>query len=110
MVEIIFMANDKNDKKKEPGIRSVYNPSQKEKDIVRHVYDRYYAMKDNPKRQEAEKEWDKAERNWDQAESEDHVFEDWQADYFVPLTTGIVEDILEEMVEQSPRPIVLPLS
>ncbi|MFA6069761.1 MAG: hypothetical protein WC810_14355 [Janthinobacterium sp.] len=100
------MAKDK----KEPGIRSLYKPTEKEKDITAHVYARYLKMKDNNKRKDIEKEWDKAERNWDQSESDDHVFEDWQADYFVPLTTGIVENILEEMVDQSPRPIILPLS
>lgn len=98
------------EKKETPEIRSIYKPSKEEERVIKHVYDRYHSMKDNPKRQAIVKEWDKAEANWDQAEYEDHDYEDWQAKYFVPLTTGIVEDILEEMVDQSPQPIILPLS
>jgi len=98
------------DIKKEPKIYKYYHPSDKEKESIAHVYDRYYSMKDNPARKDAEKEWDKAETAWDQACKDDEKLEEWQADYYVPLTTSTVEQILSEMVDQSPRPILLPLS
>lgn len=95
-------------KEKEPKIRQYYKPSEKEEDLISHVYKRYYSMKDNPQRQDAEKEWDKGEKAWDQFCKEDEDLDDWQADYYVPQTTAIVESILSEMVDQSPRPIILP--
>ena len=95
---------------KEPKIRKYYKPNEKEEASIAHVYDRYYAMKDNPARLDAEKEWDKAETAWDQASKDDEKLEEWQADYYVPLTTSTVEQILSEMVDQSPQPILLPLS
>ena len=95
---------------REPKIYKYYKPSDKEKASIAHVYDRYYAMKDNPARADAEKEWDKAETAWDQCSKDDEKLEEWQADYYVPLTTATVEQILSEMVDQSPRPILLPLS
>lgn len=98
------------DKPKEPRIRLIYKPTDEEKRIIDHVYTRYYAMRDAPQRKEAEKEWDKAEAAWDQAEEAGKFFEDWQAQYYVPLTTGVIEQILSEMIDQSPRPLILPLS
>jgi hypothetical protein len=97
-------------KKKEPKIRQYYKPDEKEAASIEHVYNRFYRMKDNPKRIEAEKEWDKGEQAWDQCNKEEEGMEEWQADYYVPLTTATVEQILSEMIDQSPRPIILPLS
>jgi len=95
---------------KEPKIRKYYKPSDEEKESIAHVYKRYYAMKDNPARADVEKEWDKAEKAWDQCSKQEEGLEEWQADYYVPLTTSTVEQILSEMIDQSPRPIILPLS
>lgn len=96
--------------KKEPKIRQYYKPDEKEEELISMVYDRFDSMKDNPKRQEAETEWNNAQKAWDQVQEDDENLEDWQADYFVPLTTGVVESALSEMLDQSPRPIILPRS
>ena len=96
--------------KKEPKIRQYYKPSDKEEELLAHVYDRYRSMKDNPQRHDAEAEWDEGEKAWDQANEEAKNLEEWQADYYVPMTTAIVESILSEMIDQSPRPIILPRS
>lgn len=98
------------DNVKDPEIRQIYKPLAKEEEMIDHVYDRFNSMKDNTQRAEIEKEWDRGERAWDQAEAEDRELEDWQADYYVPLTTGVVESMLSEMIAKSPRPIILPLS
>lgn len=96
--------------KKEPKIRKYYKPSEKEAQSIEHVYTRYVSMKDNPHRTDAVKEWDESEKAWDQYSKIDEKLEEWQAKYYVPLTTSTVEQILSEMVDQSPRPIILPLS
>lgn len=98
------------DKKEEPKIRQYYKPDEQEEKILRHVYDRFRSMKDNPQRKEAEDEWNNAEKAWDQIRHQDEQLEEWQANYYVPLTTGIVESTLSEMLDQSPRPIILPRS
>lgn len=98
------------DTKKVPKIREYYKPSPKEEESLQFVYTRFTSMKDNPKRQDAIKEWDAGERAWDQYSKADERLEEWQADYYVPLTTSTVEQILSEMIDQSPRPIILPLS
>ena len=95
-------------KSKEPEIRKAYKPSERDEEAIKHVYDRYYAMRDNPQRQDFISDCDRAEKAWDQLSKEDEYLEDWQADYFVPLTTAVVESILSEMVDQSPRPLILP--
>lgn len=96
--------------KKEPKIRTYYKPSGKEEELLDMSYTRYYAMKDSPQRTDIVKEWDAGEKAWDQYVSEDKNMEDWQATYFVPLTTAVVESTVSEMVDQSPRPIILPRS
>ena len=95
-------------KNKQSKIRQYYRPNKKEEELLGYVYDRYYNMKDNPQRQEAEEEWDKGEKAWDQFSKESEDLEEWQANYYVPMTTAVVESILSEMVDQSPRPIILP--
>jgi len=96
--------------KPEPKIRKYYKPSDAEEKSIEHVYDRFRSMRDNPLRQEAVKQWDAGEMAWDQYEKQDEKLEEWQAKYYVPLTTSTVEQILSEMVDQSPQPILLPLS
>lgn len=95
-------------KNKKAKIRQYYQPNKKEEELLAHVYDRYYNMKDNPQRQDAENEWDKGEKAWDQFSKDTEDLEEWQANYYVPMTTAVVESILSEMVDQSPRPIILP--
>jgi hypothetical protein len=94
----------------DPKIRKFYKPTDKEEELISHVYTRYYEMKDNDDRQKAEKEWDAGEKAWDQYEKESENLEEWQAKYYVPLTTSVVESTLSEMIDQSPRPIILPRS
>lgn len=88
-------------------INSKYKPSDKEQDIREWVYKRYQQMKDSPERQQMEKIWDKSEKAWE-AYRKPLEDDEWQSNYFIPLTTSVVESILGEMVEQNPRPLILP--
>ena len=97
-------------KKEDSKIRKYYSPSEKEEEILEHVYDRYRSMKDNPQRLNAVNEWDRSQQAWDQYSKQDEELEEWQAKYYVPLTTATVESILAEMLDKSPSPIVLPRS
>lgn len=95
-----------NDKAK---INSAYHPSDKEQELRKWVYQRYYDMQYAPARQRAEKKWEQGEKSWD-AYRKERDPDDWQSDYYIPLTTGVVESILAETVDQSPRPLILPRS
>lgn len=98
-----------NYKKSDNSIRHKYKPSSEEEAIIRHIYDRYYAMKWSPYRLMMEKEWEAGERAWE-AYRRELAEDEWQSNYFIPLTTGVVESVLAEVVEQKQRPFYLPLS
>lgn len=97
------------EEKKEKGIRLNYNPSDEEKEKIKHVYNRLEDMKMSPDRQKAQKKWDEAERQWE-AYREPKAADRWQSNHYVPLTTSIVETALAEMVDQTERPLILPRS
>ena len=94
---------------KAPEIRNQYKPSDKEYEDLHYVYNRYQAMKESPDRTEAESNWDKWERQyegWRTAKPTGST--EWQSNHVVPITSAIVEAALSEMVDQSPRPLILP--
>lgn len=90
-----------------PKILQFYNPTDKEKGARTRVYDRYRAMKDNPERLRMEREWDAGEKAWD-ALRQERLDDDWQSNYFIPLTTSVIESILAEFIDQRLRPFILP--
>jgi hypothetical protein len=92
-----------------PGIRDVYKPSEKQLNILKHVYRRFYQIRDSSKRGKLIAHWDSAIKNWEAFRPEKKE-KDWQSNYFIPLTTSVVESVLSEMVDQTPRPIILPRS
>lgn len=83
-----------------------YKPTGKELDIRNWVYDRFRAMRDNPKRKEAEEEWKKGREQWE-ALRKDRGEDEWQSNHYVPLTTAVVETAMSEILDQSPRPMIL---
>ena len=93
----------------EPKIRSIYQPRGKEKTQLKRVYDRFEEMKNTRQDNSGgiETKWDTWEKNWEAYRKEKEEG-DWQTNYFVPLTTAIIEQLLAEMVDQTPRPLILP--
>jgi hypothetical protein len=103
------MATPKLDKK-EPTIRSVYNPQDKELETLQHVYTRYYQMKDYRQGVKGpmnyDDAWDKWEKQWESyrpPKDED----DWTSNIYVPMTSSIVEAMLAEVIELNLRPFVV---
>ncbi len=92
--------------KEEPKIRQFYVPSEKEKKLLKMVYDRHWAMKNAPDRKKMEKVWDKAMEQWE-AHRPDREANAWQSNHYVPLTTAIVETALAEMEDQNSKPLIL---
>jgi hypothetical protein len=92
-----------------PLIRTEYAPTGKEADVLKHVYKRYYEIRNDPKRTQVMTEIQRWRRNWEALRNERDP-NDWQSNYFIPLTTSVVEQLLAEMIDQEPRPIILPRS
>ncbi len=92
---------------KNPPINKIYKPDEKEQNMREWVYKRYLEMKDSEERTKAETVWTNAEKAWE-AYREERSDDEWQSNYFIPLTTSVVESILSEMVDQNPRPLILP--
>ena len=90
-------------------IRNEYEPDGKEADVLKNVYRRYYEIRDDPKRNDLMANIERWRRNWEAFRSPKNV-DDWQSNYFIPLTTSVIEQLLAEMIDQNPRPIILPLS
>jgi|CXWL01.1.fsa_nt_gi hypothetical protein len=90
---------------KTPTIRSYYNPSDEEKKTIQRVYQRKKDMEMGTDRSEAAKNWDKWRKQWEACR--EPVGDDWQSNHYVPMTTAVVESILAEVVDQTPRPIIM---
>lgn len=98
-------------KQKEPSIRKVYNPQGEEKDVLEHVYNRYWRMRDARNGSQGgyynvEGDWDKWEKQWN-AYRPPKDADDWQSNIYIPLTTSIIEAQLAEVIEQAPMPWVI---
>lgn len=96
--------------KKEPTIRKVYNPQGKELDTLRHVYQRYWDMRDARQGTRGgynfESDWDKWEKQWN-AYRPPKDSDDWKSNIFIPITTSVIEAQLSEIIEQTLRPWVI---
>lgn len=92
---------------KQAKINKVYTPSDKEQFYRKHVYDRKTDMEDAEERVRALKIWDNAEKQWEQYRAEKDR-DDWSSNYYVPLTTAVVESAISEMVDLMPAPFVMP--
>lgn len=92
-----------------PEINKLYEPTDKEQNVREWVYKRYEEMKSSQERQDAEKVWIAGEKAWE-AKRDERNDDEWQSNYYIPLTTSVIESILAEMIDQNPRPLILPRS
>lgn len=82
-----------------------YRPSRKESPLRRQIWDRFNAMKRDPLRLEAEKQWDlgmKMYRMW--APERDQ--RDWRADIVLPDGFSAVQSYLQETIVNRHRPVI----
>lgn len=92
---------------KEPNIRVEYKIEGVEKDMLERIYKRYDAMKSSDERKKAEQEWERGRKQWE-AMREPRGDDEWQSNHYVPMTTSVVESALSEIIDQSPKPLILP--
>jgi len=82
-----------------------YRPSKKDSPMRRIIWDRYNEMKDDPLRQEAEKQWDlgdKMYRMW----APERDTRDWRADVILPDGFSAVQSHMQETINLRPRPLI----
>lgn len=88
------------------GHKYTYKPkSKKERDARRRVFERFKAMRDDPIRKEAEKEWDlgrKMYRMWAPERDE----EDWGADVVLPDGFSAIQTHMQETIDAKFRPVL----
>lgn len=80
-----------------------YKPGKTEREGRKRVWDRYQAMKNDPIRKEAEREWelgDKMYRMWAPERDPD----DWRADIILPDGFSAVQSHMQEIIDLRPRP------
>jgi hypothetical protein len=97
------MSEYKIDTGKPKGITAVYNPSDEEERVRKHVYDRKTQMGDS--RNKFDKDWDKWQKAWEgerPAKSKD----DWKSNIVIPITSSIIEAELSELNNQDLMPWV----
>lgn len=93
--------------KKGAEIRKIYDPADRERDLIAMVYNRFRSMKDSPDRQREEKKWDYHEKLWE-AWREAPGPDQWESNHVVPLVFSATETALSEMILQNIRPLILP--
>lgn len=86
-----------------------YAPAGAEKEARDWVYKRKLAMENSEARQRAIKNAQKWRRQWEMFRRVKDK-DDWQSNHVVPLTLAIVETVLSEVIDKSPKPLILPRS
>jgi hypothetical protein len=106
--------NYRGDKKNKNAVQSTdgkghvfkYKPANKsDRDARKRVFDRYKVMRDDPIRQEAQKQWDlgrKMYRMW----APERASDDWGADVVLPDGFSAMQTYLQETIDARFRPIL----
>src|SRR3990167_1761421 len=86
-----------------PVINPNYKPSKRVRAIRRQTYERWYWLRDNPLRLEAEKEWIEADKEYNMY-TPDPDPDDWQSHLQLPDAFAAIRTQAQETVERKARP------
>lgn len=90
----------------QPVINGQYNPNKRRRSIRREVYQRYYWLRNDPLRVEAETDWDTADKEYQMyvpPKDED----DWHADLHLPDAFAAIQTQAQETIERKSRPTLI---
>src|SRR5688572_23966559 len=87
---------DKNDR---------YKPNKRRRAIRRQVYERYYDLRDDPNRKEAEEQWELADKEFGMY-FEPPDPDNWQADLHLPDAFAAIQTQEQERIERKSRPML----
>ena len=82
---------------------SKYRPNKRRRGIRRQVYVRYYELRDNPRRKEAEAEWEIGDKEYGMVTDEIDP-EDWQSHLQLPDAFAAIQTQSQETIERKSRP------
>lgn len=84
----------------------VYTPNKRRRAIRREVYARYYWLRQDPLRIEAEREWEQADKEY-RMFIEEKDPDDWHADVHLPDAFAGIQTQAQETIERRSRPTVV---
>lgn len=87
----------------QPVLNNLYNPNKRKRLIRRTVYQRYYWLRNDPLRLQAEADWEMADKEanmWVDVKDPD----DWHADLHLPDAFAAIQSQMQETVERTARP------
>lgn len=85
---------------------SKYKPNKRKRAIRRQVYERFYELRDDPLRQEAEAEWEIADREFGMVTDEQDP-DDWHSHIQLPDAFSAIQTQSQETIERKSRPHLL---
>lgn len=85
-----------------PDIQDLYKPNKRRRDIRRKVYERFYDLRDDGARTEAEADWEMADKEYAQFFEPDS--NDWRAQLELPDAFSAIQAQAQETIERKSRP------
>lgn len=90
-----------------PPDTTVYRPNKRKRAVRRQVYERYYWLRQDPLRAEAEADWEIADKEYNLwVEQKDP--DDWHADVHLPDAFAAIQTQAQETIERKSRPNLIP--
>lgn len=89
----------------EPDKNDRYKPNKRRRAIRRQVYERFYDLRDDPNRQEAEQQWELADKEFGMYFDPPDP-DGWQADLHLPDAFAAIQTQEQERIERKSRPML----
>lgn len=86
-----------------PEVPDKYKPNKRQRQIRRRVYERFYQLRDDPLRQEAEKQWEIADKEYGLV-TPDLDPTDWRSHLELPDAFAAIQTQAQETIERKSRP------
>lgn len=83
--------------------KSTYRPNKRKNDIRRETYKRYYWLRNEPLRTDAEKDWEMADKEY-QMHMPDIDPDDWRSHLELPDSFAAIQAQAQETIERKARP------
>jgi len=80
-----------------------YRPNKRQRLVRRKIYERYYDLRDDPLRQEAEEDWETADKEYNMYVPEMDP-DDWHANLKLPDAFSAIQTQMQETIERKARP------
>lgn len=93
------------------GEKNGWKPKNKmERSVRRQVYERFYELRDDPRRTEAEHDWEIADKEYRMYTEPEEVADpdDWRSKLHLPDAFSAIQTQMQETIERRSRPILNP--